>query len=158
MRSIIILSFVAVLLASCNKKVNELSGEDRPELSRTDREEIMNTFMQTQDAWNNYDIEGFMKGYWKSDKLVFAGVGGPTYGYEETLKRYKTSYPDQETMGLLKFTVIDLFRIDNSTALMIGKFYLSRRVDDLVGYYTLVWQKIDGEWKIISDHSSGQII
>jgi len=38
---------------------------------------------------------------------------------------------------------------------MIGKFYLTRSIGDQQGYYTLIWQKIDGVWKIISDHSSG---
>ncbi|MEE4115513.1 MAG: nuclear transport factor 2 family protein [Marinilabiliaceae bacterium] len=158
MRSILILFIATLFIVSCSNKASELSGDERPELSKTDREEIMNTFMLTQEAWNNYDIEGFMSAYWNSDKLVFTGVGGPTYGYQATLENYKKNYPDQETMGLLKFTVVDLYRIDNSSSLMIGKFYLSRKMGDLVGYYTLVWQKIDGKWKIISDHSSGQLI
>jgi hypothetical protein len=41
---------------------------------------------------------------------------------------------------------------------MIGKFYLTRTVGDMQGYYTLVWQKIDEKWLIISDHSSGEDI
>ena len=155
MRITLIIILLALISFSCNT-ADEISGEERPKLSEADREEIMETFLLSQDAWNKGDIEKFMAPYWKSEKLVFAGVGGPTYGYKATLERYKKSYPDKETMGLLKFTVLDLHRIDNSTALLIGKFYLSRSMADLVGHFTLVWQKIDGKWFIISDHSSGQ--
>jgi ketosteroid isomerase-like protein len=31
---------------------------------------------------------------------------------------------------------------------------LKRKVGDASGHYTLVFKKINGEWKIISDHSS----
>ena len=145
-----------IFLFSCTGSVESISENTTLELSGGDREEIMEIFLATQEAWNDGDLEGFMKGYLKSEKLVFTGVGGPTYGYDATLERYIKGYPNEEAMGVLKFTVIDLNRVDNSTALMIGKFYLSRTIGDLVGHYTLVWQKIDGEWLIISDHSSGQ--
>ena len=61
-------------------------------------------------------------------------------------------------MGMLKFTIKDLFQIDNRTVMMIGRFYLSRTMADVEGYFTLIWQKIDGKWLIISDHSSGQYV
>lgn len=141
-------------LASCSDKEKERVYN----LSEADKNEITNTLYKTQDAWNSGDIEGFMEGYWKSDKLVFTGVEGPTYGYYKTLERYKKGYPDTETMGMLKFTIKDLYQIDSKTALMIGRFYLSRSLQDIDGYFTLVWQKTDGKWLIISDHSSGQFV
>lgn len=145
-----------VFLASCSSA--DKKDKNEYNLSRTDKEEITNTLQATQDAWNTGDLEGFMEGYWKSDKLVFIGVQGPTYGYNETLERYKKGYPDIETMGMLKFTVKDLFQIDKTTVMMIGRFYLSRTMADVEGYFTLIWQKIDGKWLIISDHSSGQYV
>ena len=46
--------------------------------------------MKTQEvAWSNYDLEGFMKGYWKSDSLKFHGSNGDTYGWDKTLANYK---------------------------------------------------------------------
>jgi hypothetical protein len=111
--------------------------------------------MLTEEAWNQGNLEEFMKGYWVSDSLVFTGSRGPTYGYDSTLESYRRGYPDLETMGKLDFEIVDLRQIDVRTALMIGKFYLTRTIGDLQGYYTLVWQKTDGKWVIISDHSSG---
>lgn len=132
--------------------------DDNYVLSEADSKEIRSTLQSTQDAWNTGDLEGFMEGYWKSEKLAFVGVQGPTYGFKKTLERYKSGYPDAETMGMLKFTIKDLYQIDSRTALMIGRFYLSRSMQDVEGYFTLVWQKIDGSWIIISDHSSGQFV
>ena len=56
--------------------------------------------------WNKGNIEGYMTGYWENDSLVFIGKNGPTYGYNETLKRYKKAYPDKEAMGILTSTII----------------------------------------------------
>ncbi len=144
-----------LLLLSCT---NSDQKDENYILSEADRKEISSTLQSTQDAWNTGDLEGFMEGYWKSEKLAFVGVQGPTYGFKQTLERYKKGYPDTETMGMLKFTIKDLYQVDNKTALMIGRFYLSRSMQDVDGYFTLVWQKIDGRWVIISDHSSGQFV
>src|SRR4051812_634098 len=51
--------------------------------------------------WNKGNPEGYMKGYWESDSLLFIGKSGPTYGYNATLERYKKSYPDAASMGIL---------------------------------------------------------
>lgn len=146
-----------LLFTSCSNTPGQ-KDDVAYKLSDSESDEIINTLMATQDAWNEGNLDEFMKGYWKSEKLVFTGVAGPSYGYDSTLERYKKGYPNQEAMGMLKFSVKDLYKIDQRTALMIGKFYLSRSIGDVVGHYTLVWQKMDGEWFIISDHSSGQQI
>lgn len=124
------------------------------ELSEKDKNAILEVFKMTEDAWNAGDIDRFMEGYWKSDKLVFVGSGGPTYGWEATRERYHTGYPDLTVMGKLAFEVLDMYKIDTKTVLLIGKFHLSRTIGDVSGHYTLVWQEIDGKWVIICDHSS----
>ena len=45
-------------------------------------------------AWNRGDIDGFMKGYWENDSLMFIGKSGVTYGWSNTLKNYKKKYPE----------------------------------------------------------------
>jgi hypothetical protein len=152
---VLILVSVVLIAVSCGK-TKQTTDEGAYKLSDSDKEEIMTTFMETQDAWNTGSLKDFMKGYWKSDNLVYTGAGGPSYGYDATLKRYKQAYSDTDAMGMLKFTVKDLYKIDSKTVIMIGKFYLSRSIGDVVGYSTLVWQKLDDKWLIISDHSSGQ--
>jgi ketosteroid isomerase-like protein len=132
------------------------AGSTFPQLSKTDSLEIANILMDSQRDWNAGDLESFMKTYWRSDSVAFVGASGPIYGYESTLERYQKSYPDTTTMGQLEFDILRLYQIDQHTALLIGKFYLTRSIADLQGHYTLIWRKLDGEWKIISDHSSGK--
>ncbi len=153
--SAILLLSVMAFSCTVSEEEKEVVKEAEPELTQADREEIINTFMATKDAWNEGDLVEFMKGYHKSDDIVFSGASGPVYGYEATLERYQKGYPDLAAMGKLDFEVMKLYKIDNRTAIMIGQFYLTLEAGDQKGYYTLIWQKTDGEWLIISDHSSG---
>ncbi len=128
--------------------------EAKQKLGEQDELQIKEVFSKTESAWNNADIDGFMEGYWKSERLTFIGRSGVTYGWEATRESYLKGYPDKTAMGKLKFTVLELLKIEDNSALMIGKFYLSRSIGDMHGHFTLVWKKIDGSWVIISDHSS----
>ena len=49
---------------------------------------------------------------------------------------------------------LDIYKIDAKTVLFIGKFHLKRTIGNIDGCFTLVWQKIEGEWVIVADHSS----
>ena len=105
-------------------------------------------------AWNDGDLERYMETYWKSEDLVFVGSHGPTYGWQATLDGYKKGYPDKKTMGHLDFKILDISKIDKNTVFVIGRFELTREIGDVAGHFTLVIQKKDGAWRIISDHSS----
>lgn len=105
-------------------------------------------------AWNSGDIDGFMKGYWESDSLMFVGKSGVTYGYTNTLKNYKKGYPDTAAMGKLSFTDIKMKRLSKKYYFIVGKWYLKRSIGDVSGHYNLLIEKIDGKWVIVVDHSS----
>ena len=108
---------------------------------------------QTQ-CWNNGDIDGFMDGYWKSDSLRFLGKRGLTVGWQKTLDNYKISYPNRNAMGKLIFTHILFEPLSDEQMFVVGKWALERETDTLKGHYSLLWKKIDGQWKVIFDHSS----
>jgi ketosteroid isomerase-like protein len=105
-------------------------------------------------AWNNGDIVGFMKTYWKNDSLMFVGKSGITWGWENTLNGYKKSYPSKEAMGKLSFDIIKIKLLTKDDCFVVGKWMLQRTADSLNGHYTLLLRRIKGEWKIIIDHSS----
>ena len=127
---------------------------------KTINEKNINQILELLDkqvvSWNEGNLEKFMETYWKSDKLVFVGSRGPTYGWQATLDNYKKGYPDKTAMGKLQFKILDISKIDKKTVFVVGRFELTREIGDLAGYYTLVIQKIKGEWIIISDHSSSE--
>jgi hypothetical protein len=105
-------------------------------------------------AWNKGDLTDFMKGYWHSDSLVFIGQSGVTYGYTNALNNYKKNYSTPGKMGTLFFTLLKVQRLSAEHYFVIGKWFLKRRAGDVGGVYTLLFQKIDGHWWIITDHSS----
>lgn len=113
---------------------------------------VMNTQVN---AWNSGNIDGFMKTYWKSDSLMFIGSTAPTHGWQTTLEHYKKNYPDTAIMGKLSFNLIQLKPLSSEYYFVIGEWHLKRNAEkDLGGYFTLLFKKINGEWKIVVDHTS----
>jgi ketosteroid isomerase-like protein len=104
--------------------------------------------------WNKGDIPGFMQGYWKNDSLVFIGKNGPTYGFNNTLHNYQKNYPNKDYMGVLNFDILNVQAIEKDHYFVIGKFMLDRKVGNASGHFTLIFKRIKGVWKIVSDHSS----
>lgn len=119
--------------------------------------EIIEESMQEQeDAWNEGDLDGFMKQYWKSDSLQFIGKSGLNKGWQTTLDNYKKSYKNKEEMGRLKFTNKSIEILGEETIFVIGEWHLKRQdsLGDLQGMYSLIWQQKNENWVITSDHSS----
>lgn len=110
--------------------------------------------LQQAKDWSNGNIEAFMNGYQKSESLRFIGSRGITYGWQQTLDNYKKGYPDKEHTGTLTFDLLDFDRLAENVYLVIGKYHLERSVGNADGIFSVILKKIDGEWKIIADHSS----
>ncbi len=104
-------------------------------------------------AWNAGNLEGFMFPYEKSDSLMFVGSKGITYGWQNTLERYKTSYPDKASMGELSFTLLKTEQLSPDCIYVLGKWRLKKE-KAASGHFTLIWKKRAGNWKIVCDHSS----
>jgi hypothetical protein len=104
-------------------------------------------------SWNNGDIPGFMKYYWNNDSLKFIGSKGITYGWQKTLDNYKKTYPDKKAMGELRFTILESTQLSKDAIFIIGKWELLKE-KPAGGHFTLLWRKINGQWFIVSDHTS----
>lgn len=124
---------------------------------QTAPKEIQQILIEQQNAWNRGDIDGYMLGYWKSDKLRFASEGTYKFGWQATLNGYKKNYPDKTTMGILTFTVHDITVITNDAALVFGGWKLKRNKDEPYGLFTLLFRKTPDGWKIVADHTSSAI-
>jgi len=117
-------------------------------------DEILDRLSLQTECWNTGDLECFMIGYWQSDSLMFIGGNGIVYGYENTLERYKTSYPDRASMGQLRFEVKHVNKVSQDSYYVVGRYFLTREIGNAEGHYSLLWRLIDGEWTIVADHSS----
>jgi hypothetical protein len=116
--------------------------------------EVTSLLMKQQSAWNEGNIDNYMSYYWHSDSLRFMGKNGVTKGWKNTLEKYKKSYPDKETMGILTFDNLEYEIIDNDNIIVIGSWKLSRIKDNVGGYFSLLWRNINHNWVIIIDHTS----
>ena len=121
--------------------------------NKQDEKFVLENIKKQQLAWNNGDIDGFMKYYWKNDRLKFIGSKGITYGWQKTLDNYKKGYPDKVAMGELLFTIVECTQLSKTNVYVIGKWEL-KKDKPTGGYFTLLWKRINKQWVIVSDHTS----
>ena len=141
--------FLLVFL-SCN--MNNSNTVNTINQDPNDINAIKKMLSNQQECWNNGDIDGFMQGYWQSEKLIFTSLRHkPAYGWNNTLERYKSSYPTKSSMGELKFQILDLKLISKTTAKLKGKWELNREKDNPNGIFWLDIEKFDKDWLITKD-------
>ena len=115
--------------------------------------EILKVLNAQKESWNSADIEGYMQGYHKSDSLMFIGAGKVSYGWQNTLTSYQKGYPTKEAMGILSFSNIKVKPLGRKYAFVTGKWEIQRAETELKGIFSLIFQKFNHGWKIISDHT-----
>ncbi len=122
--------------------------------ARAKIESDIRTLMNEQvAAWNIGDIEGFMRGYWNSDKLVFVS-SNITRGWQPTLDRYKKGYDTRAKMGTLSFSDLEITVLSKDAAVVLGSWALARENDNPKGKFTLIFRKFKDGWRIVHDHTS----
>lgn len=105
-------------------------------------------------AWNKGEIDGFMAGYWNSEKLTFISGLDVTRGWQPTLDRYKKSYDSRAKMGVLTFSDLEFTILSKDAAIVLGSWALKREKDDPHGKFTLTFRKFKDGWRIVMDHTS----
>jgi len=120
----------------------------------TDGQAIRSVMDKQVREWNKGNIPAFMVTYAKTDSLMFIGIKGITYGWDSTLARYKRTYPDKATMGKLAFELKEIKQLSEKYCYVVGKFMLEREKGNVSGYFDLLFEKINGRWLIIADHTS----
>ncbi len=115
---------------------------------------IRSVMDEQAEAWNKGDIEGFMKGYWNSEKLVFVSGDKITRGWQQTLDNYKKSYDSKAKMGTLTFSDLEINILSKDAAVVLGSWSLAREGDQPHGKFTLTFRKFKDGWQIIMDHTS----
>jgi len=139
-----------LILLSCN--MNNTNSVDVLKQDLNEINTIKKILSSQQKCWNNGDIDGFMQGYWNSEKLVFTSLNHkPAYGWKNTLERYKNSYPTKSSMGELRFEILNLKLISKTTATLKGKWELIRQKDHPNGLFWLDIEKFDNNWLITKD-------
>ena len=121
---------------------------------KVEKNKIIQMLHAQDAAWNNGEIDGFMLHYWASEDLRFASGGMVNRGWQATSDGYKKRYPDKATMGELAFHNLEVKVLSHDYAQVFGRWELTREHDKPGGLFTLLLNKIDGKWVIVSDHTS----
>jgi ketosteroid isomerase-like protein len=141
---VLILILAALFCSTAMAQANDGNAEQQIR-------KVMNDQAQ---AWNRGDIDGFMRGYWNSDKLIFVSGDNVTRGWQPTLDRYKKSYDTQAKMGTLTFSDLEINMISKDAAVVLGSWSLARDGDNPHGKFTLTFRRFPEGWRIIIDHTS----
>jgi len=128
---------------------------------RRDEREIRAAMALQERAWNDFDLDRFMRGYWKNDSTIFASGGEASRGWNQMLARYKKGYDSAEKAGQLKFDIQQIDFMSEAWAKVLGEWKLfPRRVKTNSappmsrGLYTLIFHRVPEGWKIVHDHTS----
>ena len=148
------LAFLGIFLVYCSQ-TKTTNGTAPIESAPADSIEssIDAIILEQAKAWNDGDLVRFMSAYWKDDRLSFSSGGETHRGWQVTLDRYRSRYPDQKTMGKLTFSSLETQLLGTDNAMTLGQWQLARE-NPVGGNFTLVWKKLDGNWVIVHDHSS----
>ncbi len=135
------------LLGSCRQKTD----------SKDIKISVAKVLFQSVNDWNNGNIAAYMQCYVHSDSLQFDGNGATTYGWEQSLLRYKKAYPDRNAMGILRFSNIKIKVLSPTAAFVSGHWELTKKASHPEGLFTLLFRKTPDGWRIVYDHSSSKI-
>jgi uncharacterized protein (TIGR02246 family) len=105
-------------------------------------------------TWNAGDISGFLRSYAVDCTFVGKQV---LHGRDALRVRYENTYRSKESMGTLSFSELDVRQLDPQVAIVTGKWRLDRTAEaggPVGGIFSLVWQKRDGRWVIVLDHTA----
>ncbi len=124
-------------------------------LDRIDDFKIRNNFKKQEECWNRADIECYMRAYATSEPIQTASRGGITHGYDNIIGDYRKYFP-KERMGKLYFDNINTRKLSDELYFVTGRFNLKfpDREDESKGWFSVNMKRIDGEWYMITDHSS----
>ena len=122
--------------------------------------EIRTCFDKWTNAWNEGNIEGYLDGYADSPSVRYVSGKKVTKGKDNIVSLFQ----ERGARGVLKLVHFESECVSASDAVCFGQYRLVECTggddghDDIKetheGCFTVHVRKINGSWKIISDHSS----
>lgn len=120
-----------------------------------DEAAIKANFKQQEICWNKGDINCYMQAYVPSDDIRTISRSGVTYGHGPISQNYRKYFPAGK-MGQLHFDNMSLTRLSEQYYYVVGRFNLSFKKQNQLtqGYFSVLMEKRNGKWLMLSDHSS----
>ena len=147
MTSRMIAVLIVGMLAAC--------GATSRTFSAADETSVRAVLTAQQDAWNRGDLEGYMRGYIKSDALVFTSGSKVRKGWQETYDKYKARYgSDKATMGTLAFEILGVQSLGADGAIVLGRWVLTNTPQSGSGIFSVALERTPQGWLVVHDHTS----
>ena len=133
-------------------------AQDESQLHTASHEEleIVKVVLVQEKAWNNGDLEGYLKGFKDSPDTIFM-ARQISRGFAQIAGDYRRNYPNRTVMGQLSFSELEAHPISDNLAICLGRYHLDRGRKDgggADGMFSLVLEKTGDGWKIVLDHTS----
>jgi len=142
-------SFAVLLFLVCNGCAH------MPSTTAANAESQVRAVLDAQvRAWNAGDLRGFMVGYARSDRTRFQSGGDVSLGWQTVFDRYQKRYGDRTSMGILKFSEVEVTVLAPDVAFAVGRWRLDRAQDAPSGLFTLLFRRQSAGWRIVHDHTS----
>ena len=119
-----------------------------------DHQHIRALFESGCAAWNRGDGQGYLATYWHSDKVRWVSEGTVQYGFESIAAAFQARFGSPEHMGTLEVADLEIELLGENDALVFGAWRQKTPAARHHGVFTVHVKKINGEWLIVSDHSS----
>lgn len=133
-------------------------AQDESQLHTASHEEleIVKVVLVQEKAWNNGDLEGYLKGFKDSPDTIFM-ARQISRGFAQISEDYRHNYPNRTLMGQLSFSELEAHPVSDTLAICLGRYHLDRGRKDggpADGMFSLVLEKTSDGWKIVLDHTN----
>ena len=141
-------------LVSSSPTITGMAARMGSEVQRSDAEEIADLVALQFAAWNHHDIDGYMKAFWGSSRLVFAVEGEVWVGWDQIKANLIHEYSDRERMGNSMLERLQTNIVSTETALTVEWWSTMFGATKVRGFTTSAWYKFSNGWRIIEGHTS----
>ena len=115
---------------------------------------IRDVFEQGCAAWNRGDLDGYLAGYWDSDRTRWISGGSVIRGKEAIATAYKSRFAMPRQMGRIAVANLEIDVLTPTDAFVFGRWTLVTDQGSARGFFTVQLKKIEGAWLFVSDHAS----
>jgi uncharacterized protein (TIGR02246 family) len=159
-KAISILSIVVCLLvlarpiAADSKSNLDTIDQQKAVGARDPEKEVYDQLMQSLDAWNRQDIDGFLTTFWHSDDLVVVIDGENIRGWDLLSKAYHTGYPNPNEMCKLTIDRAQVQMLAPDLGFVLAWYTAAFPKKKEFGTSTIILRKFSEGWRIIISHTS----
>lgn len=150
------LLLAATVLAVAGCRIEHTDEPTGREMSSTGLvRQVTLVLSESAAGWNRGDLGTFMAAYLDSPTTTYWGATGLVQGYEAIRRHYAPRFRPGAVRDSLSFEDVRARRLGSDYALATARWVLFR--GDTVassGPFTLILRRMEGDWRIIHDHSS----